>query len=60
MPSASSGPSGASPSETALNHFAAQLGVKHKLLVCAEPIRPAMAGEVRLMDAASFLSALPV
>ncbi|MCX6558897.1 MAG: AAA family ATPase [Candidatus Aminicenantes bacterium] len=51
---------GASPSDTALNHFAAQLGVKHKFIVCAEPIRPAMAGEVRIMDAASFLSALPV
>lgn len=51
---------GASPSDTALHHFAAQLGVKHKLIVCAEPVRPALAGDVRIIDAASFLSALPV
>jgi hypothetical protein len=46
--------------DPALHRFASRLGVKHKWLVVAELDRPAMAGDVLVLPAASFLAALPV
>jgi len=44
----------------ALHHFADRLGVKNKFLIVADATRPAMAGDVHVLDAPTFLASLPV
>jgi predicted AAA+ superfamily ATPase len=51
---------GAGAPDPAMRYFAERLGVKHRFVVCAELDRPATAGDTRVLDAASFLAALPI
>jgi hypothetical protein len=44
----------------ALHYFAGQFRVEHKFLVVAETTPPSSAGDVHVLDAPSFLAALPV
>ena len=44
----------------ALSYFASRLGVKHKFLIVKNCKEPGIAGDVHVLDAASFLSSLPV
>ncbi|MBN2573105.1 MAG: hypothetical protein JXP73_00940 [Deltaproteobacteria bacterium] len=43
-----------------LDDFGKRLGVRHKLLVVGEPIEAGFSGDVRVLDASTFLAALPV
>ncbi len=43
----------------ALHYFAERMGVKHKFLIVAHLERPGIAGDVRVLDAPTFLSCLP-
>lgn len=43
-----------------LHYFAKQLGIKNKLLVVAQLDRPGLAGDVAVLDAATFFAFLPV
>jgi hypothetical protein len=43
-----------------MRFFAARLGVKHAFLVVRDLKEPGTAGDVHVLDAASFLGALPV
>ena len=51
---------GAGAPDPAMRYFAERLSVRHKFVVCAELDRPATAGDIRILDAASFFAALPV
>lgn len=51
---------GAGGPDPALRYFAERLGVKNKFVVSAELDRPAAAGDVRIIDAATFFATLPV
>jgi hypothetical protein len=44
----------------ALHYFAAKLGVPNKFLVVADLEQPGLAGDVQVIDAATFLGCLPV
>jgi len=46
--------------DPAIRYFAERLGVQHKFVVCADLDRPAAAGDIRILDAASFFASLPI
>lgn len=45
---------------SAIHYFAEKMGVKYKFQIVANLDRPGMAGDVHVIDAANFLSLLPV